>query len=370
MGMKPLISIVMPVYNAAAYLEEAVRSVIAQNGRDWALILVDDGSADGSGALCDALAQGDERISVIHMPENVGLSGARNAGMAQADGKYLMFLDADDWIEADLIERLEARIRREDAAQLLVWGVVEEHFHTDGQLMETRVVRCDEAAFEGRDAVRMAALDLERKTLLGYAWNKLYDMDMLRACGAAFEKVKLIEDILFNLDVIEQVERMETLDFTPYHYARRASGSLTHGFLRDYYPLSLRRIRETLERYEKWGLGEAAGRTLAPVWARYTLSALQRNCDPQAGMRHADRVRFAKEALTSPLYRALAPYLGAGGGLSGIIERLMKLKSAYLSVWMGRAVYLVNTKMNVLFTKLSGQGGVRHEAAEHRGTQL
>lgn len=99
------LSIIIPVYNVRQWLEETVNSVLNQTVRDFELILIDDGSTDGSGELCDSLAQTDDRVRVIHQ-ENAGVSAARNAGLDAAEGEFIGWVDSDDLIEADMFQRL------------------------------------------------------------------------------------------------------------------------------------------------------------------------------------------------------------------------------------------------------------------------
>ena len=99
----PLVSVIIPVYKVEDYLAECVDSVINQTYRNLEIILVDDGSPDGCGAMCDAYAAQDERVRVIHRP-NGGLSAARNSGMDIATGEFITFLDSDDWIYRGMIE--------------------------------------------------------------------------------------------------------------------------------------------------------------------------------------------------------------------------------------------------------------------------
>ena len=108
------LSLVVPVYKAEKYLPRCVGSVLAQTMGDWELILVDDGSPDSSGAMCDDFAKRDARIKVIHQ-ENAGVSAARNAGVAVAQGEYIAFLDSDDWVEPRMYELLLAAADSEDA---------------------------------------------------------------------------------------------------------------------------------------------------------------------------------------------------------------------------------------------------------------
>jgi glycosyltransferase EpsJ len=101
----PIISVIVPVYQAEAFLDQCVQSMLAQTERDFELLLIDDGSPDNSPALCDAYAARDSRVRVIHKP-NGGVSSARNAGLDAAAGKFVVFLDSDDWAEPDYLSRL------------------------------------------------------------------------------------------------------------------------------------------------------------------------------------------------------------------------------------------------------------------------
>lgn len=111
----PLISVVIPVYNIEEYLERCVKSVCGQTYTNLEIILVDDGSTDSSGKLCDNLAQKDDRIKVFHKP-NGGSSSARNLGISKAQGEYIGFVDSDDYISADMYELLYAAVQKYDAA--------------------------------------------------------------------------------------------------------------------------------------------------------------------------------------------------------------------------------------------------------------
>ena len=102
----PHVSIVIPVYNTSRFLEECIRSVLHQDFTDWQVILIDDGSTDGSGTICDQFAANDPRIEVLHQP-NQGLSVARNNGLARAQGEFVLFLDSDDfWLRQDTLTTL------------------------------------------------------------------------------------------------------------------------------------------------------------------------------------------------------------------------------------------------------------------------
>lgn len=125
----PEISIIVPVYNVEQYLPAALDSLRAQTCPDWEAILVDDGSPDGCGALCDAAARQDARFRVIHQ-KNAGVGAARNAGLAAARGTYVQFLDSDDALEPQMVEVL-CRTAKQTDADLIMFGGYEEHYAAD-----------------------------------------------------------------------------------------------------------------------------------------------------------------------------------------------------------------------------------------------
>ena len=116
-----MISVIVPVYNVAAYLDRCVKSIVNQTYADLEIILVDDGSPDQCGTMCDNWAMKDKRIKVVHK-ENGGLSDARNAGIEVASGDYIGFVDSDDWIEPDMYQDLLEAVERE-GAELAVTGI-------------------------------------------------------------------------------------------------------------------------------------------------------------------------------------------------------------------------------------------------------
>ena len=121
MDSKELISVIVPVYNVRSYLEKCFESIAGQNYRNLEIILVDDGSTDGSGDLCEELARRDSRVRVIHK-KNGGLGSARNAGIDAARGEILSFIDSDDWIEPGMYDTLTEIMHRENA-QIIACGI-------------------------------------------------------------------------------------------------------------------------------------------------------------------------------------------------------------------------------------------------------
>ena len=215
------LSIITPVYNGASTLQHMVESVLRQTLADWELILVDDGSTDGSPALCDALAKQDDRIRVLHKP-NGGVSSARNAGLALASGEYIGFIDCDDSIKPNLYSLLL------EAAELehcdLVMGGYEKISEQGAEPVPLPHSGVLEEGGIKEIIYSMAFWNgyLDGKpltTLYGSVWPNLYRADLIRAHGIVFPtQISIGEDLLFNLRYLSHVSRAAMVDRPLYEY--------------------------------------------------------------------------------------------------------------------------------------------------------
>lgn len=199
--MKERISIIVPVYKVEEYLARCVDSILAQTYTDLEIILVDDGSPDNSGEICDAYAEKDDRIKVIHKA-NGGLSDARNTGIDQATGSYLTFLDSDDWVHESYIAYLYDLLKDNDAEISLC------------NFLKTTQEEVPLEPSQGRETVLSSDAVLERYIDLGDAFHP----QLVMACGKLF-KAELFDTIRFP------VGRLHEDEFTTYklfHYAKKS----------------------------------------------------------------------------------------------------------------------------------------------------
>ena len=215
---QPLVSVIVPVYRAEKWINQCVDSLLGQSYRNIEVILVDDGSPDRSGAICDEYAARDSRVKVIHQP-NGGVSVARQTGMDNATGEYTIHADPDDWVEPAMIEELVAKAIEEDADMVICDFMAETGFGREYHSMDL--------------PLRPTADDLLRRLLLqqlhGSCCNKL----VRRACsnGVNFpDDVTLLEDELFNIRVLRsgKVKRVAYLPKAFYHYRMNNASSIIH----------------------------------------------------------------------------------------------------------------------------------------------
>ena len=162
-----LISVVVAVYNIEAYVERCVRSIMGQSYENLEILLVDDGSRDDSGKICDRLAEEDGRIRVIHK-ENGGLSDARNAGIARARGTCMAFVDGDDWIEPDMYENMYAAMRDFEAPLAVCrYRQIRPEGTMDGSSPRAVIL-------EGSETLEEFLAENDAIPIRNAAWNKLY----------------------------------------------------------------------------------------------------------------------------------------------------------------------------------------------------
>ena len=213
-----LISVVLPVYNVEKYLNKSVESVCGQTYSNLEIILVDDGSTDHSGILCDEYAKKDSRISVIH-EENSGLSVARNTGIEKALGDYIAFVDSDDWIAPEMIASLYERICA-DQADLAICGYKtadEEDNMLDQCVVENMVL-------EKMQALRLLTLNDEKGAAFGIVCNKLYKKELFTEIR--FPRGKLHEDAFVMHRIVDLCSIVSVIgDY--YYYYRQRNSSIT-----------------------------------------------------------------------------------------------------------------------------------------------
>ena len=215
----PKVSVIVPIYNVEQYLYECIESVLAQTFSDFELILVDDGSPDGCGAICDSYVEKDCRIRVIHK-ENGGLSDARNAALNIACGNYLYFLDSDDMIAPDLLQKVVRCM--EEGADMAVFGF--QCFYPDHHVSPGRVPERKQFRLEGKSERRQFIQQVLLPCQIGWeACTRVYRRDLVERYQLRFEDNRRIfaEDLYFTLCYCGHIEKIVCLDECLYHYRQR-----------------------------------------------------------------------------------------------------------------------------------------------------
>lgn len=210
--MEPLISIIVPVFNVEDYLDRCLKSIVSQTYKNLQIILVDDGTEDNSGALCDAWAKRDNRIVVIHQ-KNGGLSNARNTGIDKADGEYIAFIDSDDCINERYCELLYDALRK-TGNKVAVCDFVE--FSDDNELIKFKnnEYNQDIKVITGKELLER--LLCHNGWHLEVTWNKLYDRSLFEELR--FEEGKIHEDEFIIHRIAILASKITILEQKLYYY--------------------------------------------------------------------------------------------------------------------------------------------------------
>lgn len=211
-----LVSVIIPVYGVEAYLKECLESVLKQTYSNLEIILIDDESPDQCPKICDDYAKEDSRIKVIHQ-KNGGAANARNHGLDKATGKYICFVDSDDKIEPDYVEKLIVKVKEENA-DIVVCSFKE--WYPD------KMDCCKEfqnKEYSGRDFIRRFLVDWT----CGLIWNKIFRKETLN--GVRFEEGHKIDDEFFTYQAVLKAKKVVMMDECLYWYRMRKSGVMRSG---------------------------------------------------------------------------------------------------------------------------------------------
>ncbi|MBO4838264.1 MAG: glycosyltransferase family 2 protein [Lachnospiraceae bacterium] len=280
------ISIVVPVYKVEGLLDRCVRSILGQTVPDWELILVDDGSPDSCGALCDAWAEKDSRIFVIHQV-NGGLSAARNSGIARASGEWLAFLDSDDWWAESFLEEMLAAAQQQEADLSICGWTLE---YEDGRTPEDRLP--EPGVFTSREA--LMTLSGPDGVLYVTAWNRLIRRSLWG--DLQFPPGKLHEDEFTAHLLLDRTEKTAVLARPLVHYWQR-SGSITavSGNLKHWDGTEA--IAERYRYFQEKGYAELLAPTFRKFLYHYFLCLRDLDTDSPEGRERLAAVRRLAEPL-------------------------------------------------------------------------
>lgn len=238
------LSVIIPVYNSAEFLNKCIDSLVLQDYKDYELILVDDGSTDASYEICCEYAGKYDNIRVLRQ-ENSGPSIARNNGIQAASGDYLSFVDSDDWVMPDYFSVLDAAMSQN--TDLIFYG----RMHPDGQKAENKVF--PEGTFTSREKIIGFLVKNYYSGDLASSTNKAYSRHLFGDSSLRFPASTVVEeDLLFVLQALDRSETLVSLSEPLYYYNRRDSGSVTTRYNPVKFDSKLKAYQKELEFARQW----------------------------------------------------------------------------------------------------------------------
>lgn len=350
--MSPKVSIIMPVYRVEEYVARAIESIQAQTLTDWEFLIVDDGSPDRSGEICDAYAGKDARIRVFHK-ENGGAPSARNLAMDVAQGKYYLFMDSDDWAEPEMLADMVALAER-DNAQIVVAG-----FYIDTYYAEDKYRRDDfqiaDAVFPDGESFHREAYRLFDKNLLYAPWNKLWERAYIEERGLRFPAT-FWDDFPFILSVIRDVERVTVTHKQYYHFIRKRAESETAAYRPGMYEKREEEHAWMRELYRHWGVNDEASREM--VARRYIerfIGCLENLTNPSCTLPETEKRRQVKKMILHKNVRRSLKLAKPHSRMMKLMLVPIRLKSVTLTLLEARVITFVKSRNTKIFATLKAR---------------
>jgi Glycosyl transferase family 2. len=221
--MVPLVSIIVPIYNSEKTLGRCIESILNQTYKDFELILLNDGSTDDSGRICDMYASQDIRVHVVHK-ENTGVSDTRNQGIAMARGQYLQFVDSDDWITPDATELFVRTAEKYQCDMIIAdfYRVIGERVSKKGAIEQEGII----------DRVAYATYMMQKPAdfYYGVLWNKFFKRSIVEKYGLKMDSaISWCEDFIFNLEYLRYVRSVYVLKIPVYYYVKTKGSLVSQG---------------------------------------------------------------------------------------------------------------------------------------------
>lgn len=349
MSEKIKISIIMPVYKVEQYVGKAIESILAQTLTEWEFLIVDDGTPDNSGKICDTYAAQDDRIKVIHK-ENGGAASARNVAIEIACGEYMYFMDSDDWAEPTMLEDMYELAVRDDA-QLVVTGFYIDTYYNDSEYRSDNYVTQD-AVYGDRESFRKAAYGLFDKNLLYTPWNKLYQSKYILENNLRFPNT-LWDDFPFNLSVVEKIERVTVSSRQYYHFIRKREESETAAYRPNMYEKREEEHGWMTHLYEAWGLQDDSSQEMvARRYVERLIGCVENLTNPKCTLSYGEKRKKVKQMLHHIHARQALALAKPRSSYMKILVIPLKMKNVTLTLLECQMITYVKTRNTKLFSLL------------------
>jgi len=248
---EPLISVVLPTYNVAQYLQQCLESVVAQTYRNIEVVIIIDGATDGSYEIAQEFCKTDSRCSV-YWQENAGSGPARNAGLAHCRGELVMFVDPDDWIEPELLEKLY-EAQSQGNYDLVASERTVASCDKSGEIVSMTPKHYESQTIVGQQGVRQAFMRMLEKLVISNPTQKLYKISLIREHNIQFPDLRRSQDIVFNYRYYNHISSLCLIDYSGYNYRKNFQASIGN-VESDYYKTIVLLYNDYMSLYKNWSL--------------------------------------------------------------------------------------------------------------------
>lgn len=339
MTQKPYFSIIVPVYNAEKFLASTIENILSQSFSDFELILVNDCSPDNSASICEAYAEKDKRIKVIHNDTNRGPGGSRNVGLANANGEYIMYMDSDDTVSDNMLETL---FNESGTADIITFGINVLHTNEKGNVISKEVLASDFFYADTREKIGKAFYILSTAKIFQYACNKVYRRDFLKSSDVHYEDMRLGEDFFYNIQLFEKASTIKCMSYAFYNYIKPTTQTLTTSYSPIFFDLAKRKFK--MEKAFLSSMNCQSEDTLNLVYfnhMKHFISALIRNQSASSNMNLSEKINFVVEKLRDETITELLNNYKPRGLQNKLIFQVLKTKIPLLCLMTAKLISIV-----------------------------
>lgn len=348
----PLISIIVPIYNSELFLERCLESIIRQTYERFEVILVNDGSTDQSLKICDDYLARFANFKLLQQ-ENAGLSAARNAGMDIALGTYILFVDSDDRIEKNLLEKQVLNIQNQEV-DLVIFGYFYDMYDSQGRVHST-VKSAPTQTISDAKTIVSSCIAMKESALIDPAWNKLFKTSIIRKLNVQFPVHELYEDTDFIFRYLDGVQSIYIDEACFYHYIQRDVQRITNTYNPEKFQFLKKRVEvmiDYMNRHDDDPSQDLVSR--ANFWIiRYSFSCLSDLYAKKLNMRHLQKIQRTKAIINDPEAQTMADLVYSIKGFkNNLLLFAYRLGNITIILWIAHLMSLIKTNAKALFGRI------------------
>lgn len=297
----------MPVYNVEKFLERSINSILSQTFTDWELILVNDGSTDNSGKICEKFAESDDRIKVFHK-ENGGAGSARNQGLAWSHGEYVVFPDSDDWIEPSAYENC-IKLMEKDNIDLLLFGSINTVYDDNGGILYEQFGKTANIGYKTQSECRKNWINLVTTLPMDGPSNKMYRMSIIKNNGILFPNIRRMQDGVFNMRFFACINSFVSITDCFYHFTMHSSDYQKKKIPKSFLECASTYHKTAIDMLKDWDLCDKESEKRLGDWFSETVINAQLKYLPDGDKnRFIDRYRHIKSISNDEYVRKFYNY--------------------------------------------------------------
>jgi len=349
--MNPLISIIVPIYNCDKFIVRLVNSVTKQNYNNYELILINDGSTDNTISILEKIK--DDNIKIINK-KNTGVSDSRNLGLELSKGKYICFLDADDYIDEKYLVEINEILKVHPDVELINFGFYSDVENEKLETMISDKISYIDKKYDNRKELKNDLINLYDNTMLYNIWNKVYKAEILKSENIKFPNYNWGEDVEFNRLYLNKINTMYNSSNAFYHYIRERKGAATKEYKSKLFEIRKQEYFEFNEYFEKWGIPKKAYEEFScRRFIERILGCIENiYCsDINFKNRYKQIKRIINDDITQKCLKNAIPK-------SKKIKMMLipiKLKITILVMIMGKLLHVIKNKYPAIFNKLKNK---------------